>query len=205
MRGADRSNCNGLRRGGNQPRHQCYCTFWIWTSLRRWEHRLAESTFTVHFGCALEWPRERAHSALCNRHIGSPVQLQEAESVLCAVVDVGVSAYARHGEEIQFGSCDCCGYRKCVVEARITIDDEWKRPCNRAKRRAARHERCVLKCWPSYFRVNAHEISSLPFATSCCAPTVSHYEHCAARVTKSHSPPPTLQTSPGGSLVVPRQ
>ena len=92
----------------------------------------------MNFSCALEWTGEWPRGPFGNRNIVGAVQVQQAPRVIGAVVYVGISANARHAEQLQLGSRHRDGDRERVIKARVGVKDDRERLCGGADRRAAR-------------------------------------------------------------------
>jgi hypothetical protein len=60
---------------------------------------------------ALEWASEWTNGALRNRHAICAVQMKESQSILGAVVHIGVASNTCHCKEIDLGSHDRARYR----------------------------------------------------------------------------------------------
>jgi hypothetical protein len=58
----------------------------------------------VHLSGALEWPSKRSDRTLGNRHAICAVQVQQAQSILGAVVHIGIAAHACHRKKVDLGS-----------------------------------------------------------------------------------------------------
>ena len=58
----------------------------------------------MHLGSALQGPCEWSNRALSNRHIIGAVEVKQTQSILGAVVHIGIAANARHRKEIDLWS-----------------------------------------------------------------------------------------------------
>ena len=106
---------------------------------RRWrQHGVADPADSVDLRGPNAQADERTLRATGHRNVRPPVQLQQPQRVLRAMVDVGVPADRRDREQVDLRPRDREPDRERVVESWVAVDDHRKWLVRRPDRRGSR-------------------------------------------------------------------
>jgi hypothetical protein len=103
----------------------------------------------MDLGGSFKWTSEWSHSTFSNGNTVCPIQVEQTQRILRAVVDISVSTNTRHRKQVELRPNHSAGNRQRIIKTRIAVNDQRQRLSNRADRSGSRRELRVMKGWPT--------------------------------------------------------